>query len=72
MSNLLQPDKERRLRHDIRGCIHGMLLLLAAMETPMTKEEKLEFLGDFIGSADKMGELMDELEAMPVVGEGVK
>ena len=64
------PEKIRRLRHDIRGCMHGLMLCLAALETPMSDEEKAEFLGDVANATDRMTALMDQLDQAPEFGSG--
>jgi hypothetical protein len=53
----------RRIRHDLRGCIHGMKLCVSALETPLSDAEKVEFLTDIEAGANKMLKLMDQLHA---------
>jgi len=52
----------RRIRHDLRGCIHGMKLCVSALDTPLSDAEKVEFLVDIEAAANKMLKLMDQLD----------
>jgi hypothetical protein len=55
----------RQLRHDLRGTMNGLKLCAAALDSPCTKEETLEFLGDIESLCDKLVELVDKIEALP-------
>lgn len=60
------PDQDvRKLRHDIRGCMHGLQLCLSALETPLSKEDQAEFLGDIMRATERMDELLAKLETLP-------
>lgn len=48
----------RKLRHDIRGCMHGIALCTAALETPMDLSERAEFLQDIVNATDQMDQLL--------------
>jgi hypothetical protein len=53
----------RKLKHDIRGCMHGMSLCVAAMETPLTPEDAVDFLKDIESAAVRLDQLIEELAA---------
>ena len=52
----------RKVCHDIRGCMQGLRLCLSALETPMTTDERLEFLQDIVAATDRMTGLIDRLD----------
>lgn len=54
----------RKLRHDVRGCMHGLVLVIAALETPMTVQDRVEFLEDVERASERMSELMDKLDVL--------
>lgn len=54
----------RFARHEVRGCLHGMKLCVAALETDLPLEETREFLDHIEHAADKMPKLLDDLEAV--------
>jgi hypothetical protein len=55
----------RKLRHDVRGCMHGLQLVISALETPLTPADAAEFLGDVERAAERMDGLIAKLEGMP-------
>lgn len=61
----LPPPDVRKLRHDLRGCMHRMALCLSALETPLSREDYLAFVEDIAAAAEEMGELLDRLDALP-------
>ena len=58
------PDPLRFARHELRGCLHGMKLCVAALETDMPPEEMREFIDHVVDAADKLPRLLDDLEAL--------
>ena len=54
----------RFARHQVRGCLHGMKLCVAALETELPVEEAQEFLDHIEHAAAKMPRLLDDLEAV--------
>lgn len=52
------------LRHSARGCLNSIKLCVSALDLPCTFEEEMEFIEDVIRSADKMGGLMQQIEAV--------
>ena len=58
----LKTPEVRKVCHDIRGCMQGLRLCLSALETPMTTDERVEFVQDIISATDRMTSLMDKLD----------
>ncbi len=58
------PDPVRFARHEVRGCLHGMKLCVAALDTDLPPEELDEFLTHIEDAADKMPRLLDDLDAV--------
>lgn len=59
------PEEElRKLRHDIRGRLHNMGMCVAALSTPMSKEDQLAFVNDIIVLTDQIPPLLERLLAM--------
>ncbi len=58
------PESVRYARHQVRGCLHGMKLCVAALETDLPPEETQEFLGHIEQAAEKMPRLLDDLDAV--------
>jgi hypothetical protein len=58
------PEPVRFARHQVRGCLHGMKLCVAALDTDLSPEEAQEFLDHIEHAARKMPQLLDELEAL--------
>ena len=54
----------RFARHQVRGCLHGMKLCVAALDTDLPVEEATEFLDHIEHAAAKMPKLLDDLEAV--------
>ena len=49
----------------MRGCLNAMKLGVSALDTGMSGDEAVEFLGYLEQSADKMVVLLDQWEALP-------
>jgi signal transduction histidine kinase len=62
---LPQQDDVSRLRHAIRGCLNALKLGVSALDTGMSGDEAVEFLGYLEQSADKMVVLLDQWESLP-------
>jgi hypothetical protein len=58
------PEPVRFARHQVRGCLHGMKLCVAALDTDLPLEEATEFLDHIESAAAKMPKLLDDLEAI--------
>ena len=58
------PESVRFARHQVRGCLHGMKLCVAALDTDLPLDEAQEFLDHIEQAAAKMPRLLDELEAL--------
>jgi hypothetical protein len=58
-------DQYSLLRHSLRGTFNALKLGVSAMETGLTRDESLEFLGYIIQATDKMSVALDEYEALP-------
>ena len=58
------PEPIRFARHQVRGCLHGMRLCVAALETDPPAEEAIEFLDHIENAAGKLPKLLDDLEAL--------
>ena len=58
------PEPIRYARHQVRGCLHGMKLCVAALETDLPPEEAHEFLDHIEHAAAKLPALLDDLEAV--------
>jgi alanine racemase len=58
------PESIRFARHQVRGCLHGMKLCVAALETELPLEEAQEFLDHIEHAAAKMPQLLDDLDAI--------
>ena len=58
------PESVRFARHQVRGCLHGMKLCVAALDTDVPPEEAREFLDHIADAAAKMPKLLDDLEAV--------
>ena len=58
------PESIRYARHQVRGCLHGMKLCVAALETDLPPEEAHEFLDHIEHAAGKLPNLLDDLEAV--------
>ena len=59
------PDESVRFaRHQVRGCLHGMKLCVAALDTELPLEEAQEFLDHIEHAAAKMPRLLDDLDAV--------
>ena len=64
------PEPVRFARHQVRGCLHGMKLCVAALDTDLPLEEATEFLDHIESAAAKMPKLLDDLEAIaPALSE---
>lgn len=61
----MNEQEGRKLRHDIRGCMHGLQLCLSALETPLGWDEAPLFLDDVIKAATRMDNLMEQLDQIP-------
>jgi hypothetical protein len=60
------PESIRYARHQVRGCLHGMKLCIAALETELPPDELREFLDHIEHAAAKLPDLLDDLEAVSV------
>jgi hypothetical protein len=58
------PEPVRFARHQVRGCLHGMKLCVAALDTDLPPDEAQEFLDHIENAAIKMPQLLDDLEAI--------
>ncbi|MGB7161073.1 MAG: hypothetical protein WBD40_23630 [Tepidisphaeraceae bacterium] len=58
------PESLRYARHQVRGCLHGMKLCVAALDIDLPPEEALEFLEHVEQAAEKMPQLLDDLDAV--------
>ncbi len=58
------PEPVRYARHQVRGCLHGMKLCVAALETDLPLAEAQEFLDHIENASEKLPGLLDELEAI--------
>ena len=59
------PDDElRKLRHDIRGRLHNLGMCIAALSTPMDREDRLAFVNDIIAICDQIPPLVERLLTM--------
>jgi hypothetical protein len=58
------PESIRYARHQVRGCLHGMKLCVAALDTDLPLEEAQEFLDHIEHAAAKLPNLLDDLEAV--------
>jgi nitrogen-specific signal transduction histidine kinase len=58
------PESIRYARHQVRGCLHGMKLCIAALETDLPLDEATEFLDHIEQAAAKLPTLLDDLEAL--------
>lgn len=58
------PEPIRFARHQVRGCLHGMKLCVAALETDLPLDETREFLDHIEHAAAKMPQLLDDLDAV--------
>lgn len=58
------PEPVRHARHQVRGCLHGMKLCVAALDTDLPLEEAHEFLDHIEHAAAAMPKLLDDLEAV--------
>ena len=58
------PESVRFARHQVRGCLHGMKLCVAALDTDLPLDEAQEFLEHIEHAAAKMPRLLDELDAV--------
>ncbi len=58
------PEPVRFARHQVRGCLHGMKLCVAALETDLPLEETHEFLDHIEQAAMKMPKLLDDLDEL--------
>ena len=58
------PDETIRFaRHQVRGCLHGMKLCVAALEGDLPLDEAKEFLDHIETAAVQLPQLLDNLEA---------
>jgi hypothetical protein len=57
------PESVRFARHQVRGCLHGMKLCVAALEGELPLEEATEFLDHIEHAAAKLPQLLDDLDA---------
>jgi hypothetical protein len=57
------PESVRLARHQVRGCLHGMKLCVAALETDLPPDEATEFLDHIEHAAAKLPQLLDDLDA---------
>ena len=57
------PESIRFARHQVRGCLHGMKLCVAALEGELPLEEAQEFLDHIEQAAGKLPQLLDDLDA---------
>jgi hypothetical protein len=60
----MADDELRMLRHDVRGRLHNMGMCVAALNTPMSKEDQVSFVDDVIALADQIPPLLDRLLAL--------
>jgi hypothetical protein len=59
------PDESIRFaRHQVRGCLHGMKLCVAALEGDLPLDEAKEFLDHIETAAMQLPQLLDDLEAV--------
>jgi hypothetical protein len=58
------PESIRFARHQVRGCLHGMKLCVAALDTDLPLDEAQEFLDHIEHAAGKLPHLLDDLEAV--------
>jgi hypothetical protein len=58
-------DQYSLLRHSLRGTFNALKLGVSAMDTGLTQDESLEFLGYIIQATDKMSSALDQYEALP-------
>lgn len=57
-------DSVRFARHQLRGCLHGMKLCVAALECELPPDEAREFLDHIESAATALPGLLDSLEAV--------
>src|SRR4029453_15740000 len=62
-------ETQAALRHDIRGTLNALKLCLSAFDMPLEPSEKLEFFSDKETAADRIAELVGELEAMTAAAD---
>jgi hypothetical protein len=60
----MAEEELRKLRHDIRGRLHNLGMCVAALNTPMSKEDQLGFVDDIIHLTEQIPPLVDHLLAM--------
>ncbi|HEV2292607.1 MAG TPA: hypothetical protein VGR35_02050 [Tepidisphaeraceae bacterium] len=58
------PEAVRYARHQVRGCLHGMKLCVAALDIDLPPEETREFLDHIEDAAAKLPKLLDDLDAV--------
>ena len=58
------PESIRFARHQVRGCLHGLKLCVAALEGDLPLEEAREFLDHIETAAAQLPQLLDNLEAV--------
>ena len=61
------PEPVRFARHQVRGCLHGMKLCVAALDTDLPLEEAQEFLDHIENAAMKMPQLLDDLDNLEAI-----
>jgi hypothetical protein len=57
------PESIRFARHEVRGCLHGLKLCVAALDVDLSPDEAREFLDHIEQAADKLPQLLDDLDA---------
>jgi hypothetical protein len=62
MSHGVSPTDIRSLRHDIRGRLNALVLCASALDDSMPVNEAVEFLTHIEQTAEKLVELLDQLE----------
>jgi hypothetical protein len=58
------PESIRFARHQVRGCLHGLKLCVAALEGDLPLDEAREFLEHIETAAAQLPQLLDNLEAV--------
>jgi hypothetical protein len=61
----MQISPLRQLRHDLRGRANALMLCASALPLAIDDQERLEFIDEVLVSADKLLDVLDQLEAMP-------
>lgn len=61
----MDVDALRTIRHDTRGTANSLKMCVTVLDVPMSDHERIDFVEEVIRAADRIAELMTELESLP-------